>query len=322
MNYSSQLDNASLQTLKIQAPTHLCWAVISPIGIITNILIIVTVINSKLLHNKSHYVILSHSLAELIYVTTYFCTGLNNYLFYMYQYPRTADQLTCILINFPLILLGNVCKCLTLALAFDRVLCITKPIFYKTLHNSKYILVLNGLSWGYSTVKTSLAFVSYDKTKYYSICSYAVTFDPTYVKIASIENNCLTAVSVLVYALAAIVMWRRYKSTKLIGASQRSEWRRKMDFDVFLVMIVVGIEYIFRYGIISVIGALVAKYPTLSSVLSTSPLTSLIIICGTISHFFIYLGLNKLFRRQFLRLVRKNDQSNINSVSPIVVSIL
>lgn len=132
------IDNLSLATLTQQAPTHLMWIRLSPIAILMNSLIVVTVLSNKELRNRSHFIIVSHSISELAYSCAYLGTGIHRYPLYVYRTPYTANQFVCIIRQGPVFFGAALTQSCSAALAFDRLFCLLSPFWLANFKKSEW----------------------------------------------------------------------------------------------------------------------------------------------------------------------------------------
>jgi hypothetical protein len=314
MNNTS-LDDQSLHLLATQAPQHLTWIICSALAIISNVFVAITIIVSKQLHNKSQYIILSQTIAEITYSSAYFGTGLARFLAYALNKPETSNQLICILKQLPLHCTSEASTIFLLALAFDRILCLAAPVFHKKLDPKRYILTMNVVNWGFTLSKVPLMFINLDKTKVFPVCIFAVAFDPSFVSYHSYYSNVLTSLTVLIYTLVAAMMLRKYKKATFSERSTKSEWKKQMEFDVFMAVSLIGTIYLLSRGIATAISTVSLKYvgTELENAIIFSTIVSILNFITLISHLFVYMKVNIVFREEFFRIVcRKN-----NSVGPL-----
>lgn len=117
MNNSS-LEVESLKALSARASDVISYLIVSPFIFFSSFLIILTISPSESLQKKSHFVILSHSVAECVYSLCYFGSAMEKYLPYVYGRPVISTQLSCIISMLPTLLMGSTVIWFTLALAF------------------------------------------------------------------------------------------------------------------------------------------------------------------------------------------------------------
>lgn len=103
------------------------------------------------------------------------------------------------------------------------------------------------------------AFLNYDQNKKYPICTFATSFAPTYATYSVTENNVVVISTAIVYGLTASVLLYRYKTARFSTSTQKNEWRRQIDLDVFVAMSTVGTLYVITYGSRSVLSAILAS---------------------------------------------------------------
>lgn len=130
MNNTS-LELLSLQKLSQQYINHVSFIIIAPIDIFTNVLIVLTIVLSKSLHNKSQYIILSHAIAQILYLLTFISVSIRKLSDHLSGTPEIFDQLGCVFNQLPMSFVANLVRVQTLGLALDRLLCITCTVFYK-----------------------------------------------------------------------------------------------------------------------------------------------------------------------------------------------
>lgn len=311
----SALDNASLNTLAQQAPNHLLWVILSPLSVATNLLVVITIASTKALHNKSQFLILSYSAAEVIYALCYFFTGLIRFLAYVLSKPETSNQLFCMLKQSPLVFMGAVVKNLGVILSVDRLLCLAFPIFYKNRDSFKYTVFCNAIVWGYSVVKLGFGFQEYDQNKWFGVCAFTTSFAPGFVAYSSTESSVTTGLVAAIYFLATAILFRRYRSATFTGVAQKSEWKRQMDFDVFIAVAGICVIFLITTGLGSILNAIASYIGGIEIAVKLAPVSSALILISSISHFFVYFKLNRLFRKSFRTVVMKRED---NSVVPLV----
>lgn len=311
---TSDLDNISLAQLAERAPLYLYWVTVSPFCFLANLLVILTISLSKQLQNKSQFIILGHSVAELLFSLAYFGTGLKRYLPYVLHTPVTTSQLYCIFEQTPFNFGVFAVKIMSLSLALDRLLCICAPIFYRGARMGTYVLTVNVCCWTYVLTMTTLGFVYYDPQKRIPMCYFYGAYDAWYISINNKVQNAATVITVALYVFAALTLWRQYKRANLLDARQKSEWRRHVELDVFVAIAVVGAIYVIGSGIPSVITVLVSQYPSLGFI-NLTPIDTTVAFISSISHFLVYLKINRVFRSCFMRLFSKHDDN-------VVVNIL
>lgn len=180
------IDNVPLATLAQLSSTHQMWICLSPVSVFTNLLIVFTVVFSKKeLHNKSHLIIVSYSLAELTYGLAHFGTGLARYIPYVQHVPYTANQLVCIVRQIPVVLGSAITQIFLGALAFDRLICIGLPIKYSQLKLKKYVGFINCFCWVYSFLRVFITFIDNDENKLLPVCNQALALSPRVNKATS-----------------------------------------------------------------------------------------------------------------------------------------
>lgn len=164
------------------------------------------------------------------------------------------------------------------------------------------MLVFNILCWGFCIVKIPFAFLSYDTKKIFAFCTPANTFSEKYVTYGNVEGNALMALIVATYTLAAVIMLYRYKKASFLGETQRQDWRRQVDFNVFVAMISVGLAYIASYGSTTLINSTPALTLSQEVAMKLGPVTTLLLLASSLSHLFIYLKFNNSFREAFIKM--------------------
>lgn len=302
------IDNISLVTLAQQATSHLTWICLSPVSFFANLLIVVTVVFSKELRNKSHFIIVSYTVAELSQSLAYFGTGLARYMPYVYQVPYTANQLVCIVRQAPVTFGGNLVQIFSVVLGFDRLFCVGVPIKYSQLSLKKYIGCVNFFCWTYSFFRISLTFIDHDTNKLLPVCNTALAYSPVVTKATNPIGHVLVGTTASAYMAGAAVLYRRYRKANLVGDFQKSEWRRKVDFNVFVATAVVGFLYVIT-ALVPYVLITITVYisSSLASIVDTALVVTSIYLANGISHLFVYLLVNRRFRENFLRVVCRRE---------------
>lgn len=308
------IDNTSLATLAQQSSTYLVWISLPPISILANVLVVLTVVLSKEeLHNKPHFIIVSHALAEVTYSLAHFGTGLSRYTSYVDHTPYTANQLVCIFRQIPIVLGTSITQIFPAALAFDRLICIGSPINYSKLKLKMYVERVNCVCWTYSFLTVSFMFIDYDINKLIPVCSTLQATSPRVSQATNPIGNVLIGTTTFAYLAAAAVMYIKYKKANLVGDIQKNEWRRKVDFNVSITMSVIGLLYIITALFPFAIRSITIYSSFLSNATNTGLILTSIYFSSGISHLFVYLAVNRRFRENFLRVMcrRKANQTDV-----------
>lgn len=304
------IDNQSIIALAQQASTHFTWICLSPISILTNILVILTIVYTKDLHGTSHFVIISHSVGEISYSLGFFIVGICRYIPYLNHVPYTASQLVCIIRQIPANLGAGATQVFAAAIAFDRLFCVGLPVRYAQLIVGKYIFILNVICWSYALAMTLVQFLNSDTEKLFPVCNAAVISNPTSRLVGGVAVNSLLAVTVIVYVLGALILFVRYRKANLIGEVQMNEWRRQMDFAVFMSMAVIGLIYILTFLSPNILTAVITfSDSSVLLVTNTTLITSTSTLISEMSHLFVYLCINHRFRQSFVKLIFRKDNS-------------
>lgn len=305
----SDLNNESLRALAQQSLANICWIFFSSIAIITNCFVLITIFSTKSLHNRSQFLIVSHTFAEILYMCAYFGTGLVRYLEFLLSQPEKSNQLICILKQAPLEFSGAIAKLFSLGLACDRFIGLAFPIFYKTSDTKNYVLVVNVVIWCYCIGRLPFAFAFYDRKKIFPVCTFATSFDERYKNYVNVESSVAIYSTVIIYGIAAAIMLRRYKRKTFSGEDEKTEWRREMEFQVFISLSMIGVLYCVSKVAGIIVSTICNRIGTLQANLLLAPIVSLMGIFNATSHFFIYLKLNVCFRKSFFKLIfrRKNN---------------
>lgn len=314
MNLSS-LENQSLAILADRAPQYLLLILISPVNFIANLLVVLTIASSKELRNKSQFVILSHSACEMYYALAGLGVGIGYYICFLYHWPVSATRLTCILSNAPQIVGSRADIYFTAALALDRLTCMALPTRFQSLPLRKYIWAMNVVCWVLAILVTTLPAMAIGE--YETVVAFCDIFAyvPAEVrKWDSLESNAEAGLIALMYMLNAALLWRRYKQADLIGEIQKSEWRRQMDFSVFLAITAIGVTFLITAVVPRLFFSIAATYLVFSAT-TASVIGYLGFFLRSISNLFYCLLFNVTFRDQFLRLFCKRDPNVVVSLT-------
>lgn len=316
MNQSSleALNNASLNALAQEARISVIVVLLSPFTVITNFLIIYVIFRTKELHNKSQYLILLHSAAGMFWGMTMFCVYLKSYIAFNYGFPLATSQGLCKFMNFPIEFFGTMSRRYGLALGMDRLLLVAKPTMYKVQMPIRYLLILHMIVCGPLVVRIPLYFVGYDPYKMISFCNGAAAIGDTYRVFQSVESNVLVALTSTSYALLIVILLYRFKTAKIAGAAQKQEWRRKWEFEVILSIVVIGLIYLSLTAVSNIGFVLFANSPAEVTRIFRDVSTGLAVM-STISHLFVYLGMNGTFREAFQRLVIGRGPNDVIPIS-------
>jgi hypothetical protein len=312
----SDLENQSLLLLAEEVDRHIFWIASSPIPVITNLLVVVTVIISKSLHNKSHFLILCHSSSEMLVALNYFAGGLYRYLFFYFNAPEVENEAICKIKSVPNFIFTGLSAHYLLALAIDRFLCLAAPIFYKTRRRSSYLLIITGIILSYNFITRMLGFLNTDPKRLYSFCDASNSFDLIYTLILRYEILFIAALVVVIYLTTIIFLRRKFREVNSkLDTNKNNEWRRQMELDVFKALATIGC-----FNGFTLLAAKIVDVMNTSTGRVVIPYaTILFTYLNSGSHLVFYLYFNSGFRQDFLKMVRKVCKGKNNAVSFIQV---
>lgn len=266
---ATDIYNSSLKFLSDNYPMHIFWVCSSVVALFANIPIAVAIVKTKELHNKSHYIILGLSLAEIYKALAYIALGLYYITCHLAKIPATGTKLQCLFTLGFTKFLGNVTvHIFTLFLALDRFLCISFPVFYYALHAEKYGIVVDILCTGIPFLKFSLYFIDYhDNIALLSFCDADKVYPPAINQALASVSTVERAIAAFLYAATAIILYGKYKKANPVGQAAKSEWRRQMDFNVFLIVSIIGSTHLVANSVPGVLYLVALFDPNLLPVL-------------------------------------------------------
>lgn len=309
MEYNESLVNASFALLTERAPLHLLWSVLAPFGVLCNVLVIVTISFDKDLHNKSQFVILVLSLSEIAYMGSVSVIGLKRYLLHILHIPGVTNSIQCSLEVLVWYVGLHWVRYTAFFLAVDRFLCVCLPVFYNTLNTLKYLLAINGMILLPAIfLRGYIQLFGYDKVRWIPICGQEELYERNslYNRINTIETPFKQFIPVPFYIIATIRLYMRYRKAKLVNEAQKRDWRRLVEFDVFVAITIVGCTFFVVNYIPNIFGTVATAFswPLQVIQLAQFPFVAL----NSMSHLFVYLKFNSTFRRAFLKVIcRRNN---------------
>lgn len=306
----SELNALSLSIISQRAPTDICWIIGATIAFTTNLLVVITICLSKPLRNKSQFVIVSYCLAEAMRALTYFCTGFARFSYFLYGVPSTTSQLTCMLWQIPLFFTATVTSFLSVVLAVDRLMGVAVPVYYHTIDPFFYILLINLICWVYPMIKMAFGFLKYDENLYFPVCGSVTSFDSKFYNFHVIESDVTVILAALAYVVAVSILFIRYKKKTFSNQIQKSEWKRRIELDVFIAVAAIGIIYILVWGVVTVLDTVAANIFSLNFSVILALIVPGLGFFSVMSHLFVFLYFNSIFRKCFIALFFKCKKSN------------
>jgi hypothetical protein len=304
----------SLSILANLSNAHLCWIIFGFLCILTNLLVLITIIRTKDLHNKSQWIVFSLSLGELLYGVGMFATGTRRYAYYFFSKPDTIVTLHCMLIQFCCEIPGNAAFFFITALGIDRFLAVALPIFYHKINERRYIICVNAICWAFSIVWIPMAFRNNDVNAIVPVCLAIMVYTEEYLNMWARIGEASLILMVIIYTSTAAIIGFRYWKTKWNSATQKSEWMKEMQIRTFRTVIAIGICHLIFYGCSSLSYTILVSFLNESDVQKAAPYTGLFSFLNTMSHFFIYLIFSSQFREAFFALMNKK-----NVVTPLQI---
>lgn len=134
-----------------------------------------------------------------------------------------------------------------------------------------------------------LLLFSYKPNKIVPICIAFMDFSGLCTKILTVSNNVLSGLSVLLNFIGAIIKWRRYKTTTFSSESQKSEWRRQINWDVFMSITMIGIVDLLFRAASSILFSIIMLSFSVEMQAMLMPINSVLIPINSTSHLLIYL---------------------------------
>lgn len=307
----TSLHNRSLTILSERILGYEFRALVSPIGFLAYFIIITTIICSKPLHNKPHFLIFSHAICDIGRACSIFGLGLGHYISFLHNRPVSHSYLFCMLMQLSLVLTARCNVYFTAALGIDRFIGIAFPAWYYKLSTRKYIFTVNAVSYLLGAFFTFLYDVSAGNFEEMAPICEDLIYIPAETRLwqQTLSIGELALITAI-YILSTLFLWRRYRNANPIGETQRSEWRQQVDFKAFLVISAMGIIFLLTTLAPQVFYASVSLVPSFRTPNGTSMIGSFFNVLRSLSNLTINLTINSIFRVQFLRLFcRRNPNS-------------
>jgi hypothetical protein len=315
MNSSQNLTELNLKSLEKLANTstrNLIWALTCPIPVITNLLVVITIAVSTSLHNKSQILIACHSTSECIYYFSQFARALNWYILYQLGIPDTQSELYCRL-KWISACSTDFSNCYLLAIALDRALCIVSPIRYKTVESRFYLLTYSSIILAYNLILVGLIFIKVNANNIVVFCDAIGAYPPDLTSFYQYEDLVFAVSVVIIYFVVIFILWLKFKGATFNNETQKKEWRRQFELDIFKSLATVA----FVNGFALIGQRIVAFINYYKSAILGVVVFSVFGVPNSGSHLFFYLWFNSTFRLEFLKLMRKFFKCNPNAVTPL-----
>jgi hypothetical protein len=310
----TQLNLESLTKLATSSTRNLIWIITCPIPIITNLLVVITIIFSKPLHNKSQFLIACHSIAECLLNVTFFCRALNWYILYQLGIPDTQTELICRL-KWMAASSAEFSNCFLLVIALDRSLAIVWPVKYKTVNPKLYLLTYGCIILVYTLIVEGACFINTKADWFVAFCDMPGAYHPDMISYFQHEELVFTVSVFLIHIGIVVILWRKFKKAKFTDEMQKSDWIQKFELDAVKALATIGfVNGIALTGqrIIAVVNFYV-NYKVILVAISISVFG----VPNSGSHLFFYLWFNSTFRLEFLKLMRKCFRYDPNAVTPL-----
>jgi hypothetical protein len=254
--------------------------------------------------------IVGYSISEMLVSLSYFIMGAVNYFMYYFQIPVITEEIVCDFIMLPNRLFHSAACHYLLILTFDRCLCIVKPVQYKIMNSVRYLVFMNLVIFVCCVITEPVAFSNSDHYRKISFCDAFASVDSKLLLVTEYEQMFVGVLVTVIYLAAALGLWWKYKVANFIQESQKSEWRRKFELDVFKSFLSIGLFN----GFILIATRVVQILNTYFSM----PFATRILSCiNSMSHLIFYLCFNSTFRSEFLKLGKRMKKKwNASPVTP------
>lgn len=304
------LEQQSRSLLASQMAPSLAVTLVAFPSIITNGLVILTIIKSKALHNKSQYVICSHVVPEFFFAV---CTVINSarkVLYATMDWTDTITRVNCMCGLLPLVVSSKAALVAILLLCIDRFLAVTAPITYKILNPVKYIAGLNALCYVWIGVHLPFMFINANPDDNLPICQYALAVPVRFRSYEVSESQAITITTITAYGITIGVVAFRYWNNKWQNQEERANWSRQIQMGAFRMMMVVVLIYLVCWGVGQAISYVLTWYSTPTIAAVAGPYVQLLHITNTASHFFVYFTMSKRFRKAFRQVFSRKSAAN------------
>lgn len=303
-------ERQSLTMLRSQYVPMVISTLLCMFAVITNALLIVIIAKTKELHNRSQFIIVSHSFAEMlqslfgtvVYGRRAFCAT--------FSIPDVSNQLNCVIFQVPFVISAKVAMLEILVLGIDRMLCVGAPITYRQLNPKRYVLGLNLACWAFVLAHVPFQFLGVDKNGSVPVCMYTLAFPAAYRSSDSLEGEIIVALTVFVYALAIGFVVYRYWGQKWRTLAERNSWGRRIKLGAFKMMMTVGCIFVACWGIGQAAIYITNWYGSPSTAAMYGPYISLLLTLNTSSHFFVYYFLSSIFREAAKNVLSRKAPGN------------
>lgn len=306
----SYIENVSLAYIADQCTVSINAILLGLASFFTNLCVVITIWKTPSLHNKAQYCILSHSLAEALASLSMVEGYIRYSIFYLLSTPVIFNPATCVVLDH---LFSGVTSLaayfLSVCLALDRMLCIAAPIFYRTINTKTYMACFNIFSWLVPFLTHLLGIIGYDQDKLLGSCGDQFEILNKPAAYFLMYGGLIVPVLLLCfYAVTTAVLLYRYKKENLVGESQKSEWKKKMELNVLAAMAIVGSTLIAATIIRGALWMLIQSSMAmrLQFVILMNALMAVTLV-NSGSHLFVYLKLSENFRKAFLKIFWKRD---------------
>lgn len=292
-------DTTSLINLLNRMPADITFIIVGSFTVFVNFLIILTIAKSKRLRTRCYFLIANVSVAAIIFCGSFALTGLKRIIRYKLWISEVQTKLACNGEMFICYFGQSACASLPVTTAIDRLFATLAPVKYKNI-GTKFVVILTSLGWLYAVLDSSTTFLGANMKSTVLNCNLVSTTDILY----AIQSSCAIALAmllVIIYICVLTVLQYQIKNAK-IKSENMAEVKAKLQMKVAKSLSVdSGVHLLTQVG--TRVGlALLPLFPDANKWTSASYMR-IIIFAGLASTFFVFLTLNKEFRKSFLRLL-------------------
>lgn len=323
MDNISNTTNVNQGDLKYQAPSLPAWLVLGATAVLTNFLVILTIIKSKSLQTKCMYTLASLAASDCLFGFSGIITGAVKIEVYLTAGPEYSYQITSFLCGAWYPAFATVSDTVTLALNIDRWLAMAYPVKYSQLKGS-YVIGMNAAAWTVSLLFWASALYMKNPYSMVTICSGTGTPDMWFQNLYAQVRWVVVGLNLLLFLMTIISLRRRMTRMKFMATNQeRKKAKKEMEIGMIKTMGVLLVFYIFFKTAAYVLTTYAANQPKALK-LTIHGVAPILAQLYAITHFPVYMIMSRRFKAAFLgdvlgRHVSVAPAKSANHTAPLFV---
>uniref|UniRef100_A0A914W0T0 G-protein coupled receptors family 1 profile domain-containing protein n=1 Tax=Plectus sambesii TaxID=2011161 RepID=A0A914W0T0_9BILA len=300
MNVSQSLINSSLTQLEATKWASVGQIVVGIVGVVTNSLIIWTIVRQAALRNNSCFVLIGQlAFADWIVGASFLITGIKRLIRLYCRIPELLTQVQCGYEMFFPYFGQSASLSLALAIGIERFIAVAFPLkFIKQEKTIGKIIAL--LAWSYAIIDSGFLFYESSSTKILPACTVLTAGTDAFDEFQDIHKTVVIVAIMATYALVFLTMTMQLKKAQRQNRPDLVAMKKNLQVKTARMLVVVAAVYLMLQITTRVAQALLFLLPVESRP-RVGPFIRMIMIVNSDIHFFIYFSMSTEFRELFKR---------------------